>query len=68
MFRFLLLQLALGLAVFPVPGQSQVDLLDDRWLTLESENFVMFSQVSASRTEQFAMELETWRQAAARVI
>lgn len=44
---------------------GQESLLQDRWLRLDTENFVFISQVSARETGQIANKLENWRQVAA---
>ena len=46
---------------------QQSPAIDD-WRRLATDNFVLFSQVSDSRTQRLAGELEVWRQAAGRVI
>lgn len=56
------------LAAMSGPGMAQLGLLQERWLTLETEHFTFLSQLSARQTARFADELETWRQIAAHVI
>ena len=68
MERSLQVLLKVLLLVLPVPLWAQEGLLRDRWVQLETENFVIFSQVSASRTERFGSELEIWRQVVSQII
>jgi len=56
------------LATVSAPAAAQLDLLQQRWLTLETEHFTFVSQLSARQTARFADELETWRQITAYVI
>lgn len=58
----------LSLLVLSSRALAQDELLRDRWQTLSSPHFVFFSQLSASRTERLAQELELWRQISASVI
>lgn len=47
---------------------AQRALLDDRWYRNQTDNFILFSQVSSRQTRRFAAELESWRQVAASII
>ena len=60
--------LLLFLGYMPSFVLAQPALLEDRWRSLETPHFVIYSQVSAGRTERFARNLETWRRAAAYII
>ncbi len=61
----LLLPLGLGLLLLPVTGAAQQQLLTERWVEVQSENFHIYSQSSSRQTIRFANELELWRQLAA---
>jgi len=60
----LLLSLSLALSFFAGFSSAQEQVLEERWLTVQSENFTLFSQQSLRRTNRFAQELEIWRQVA----
>lgn len=47
---------------------AQESLLEDRWFSLESENFLVISEASARQTSRFVEDLEIWRQLAAQLI
>jgi tetratricopeptide (TPR) repeat protein len=62
------LALALGLSTGFAQENSVVELLEERWFELETENFVIYSQGSSRETESFASDLETWRHIAADIV
>ena len=61
-----ILALALGLVLFlfALSVSAQERVLRDRWVEVRSENFHIYSQQSARRTNRFAREMEIWRQVA----
>ncbi len=53
-----------------VPGSlaAQHQLLEQRWIEITTDNFVLFSQVSSRQTQRFADQLENWRRVTADII
>ena len=56
------------MAVVAQLASAQMELLDDRWVQVQTEHFTLVSQASSRQTTNFADELETWRQVAAFII
>lgn len=59
------LALMLGLLAVSAASLAQQELLRERWLEVETENFHIFSQLSSRQTERTAANLENWRRTAA---
>ncbi len=66
--RVVPLILSSGLAVIAQLAVAQLELLEDRWIEVQTEHFTLFSQASSRQTTRFAGELETWRQVSAYII
>ena len=62
------------ITLFKASAVKAADVLDyesvlvDSWSELHSQHFIFFSQLSARKTRQIAMDLERWRNAAAQLI
>lgn len=57
--------LVLGFVTISGASFAQIDLLRERWLEVETENFQLFSQLSSRQTMRIAGDLEAWRRTAA---
>lgn len=57
--------LILGFVTASATAFSQRELLRERWLQVETENFQLFSQLSSRQTLRIADDLEAWRRTAA---
>lgn len=65
---FCRLLLVAGLVLTAGLSHGQQQLLENRWLQVNTEHFSIISQTSSRQSTRFADQLETWRQIAASII